>query len=542
MPGHQPDQHQIPQIAPLSASPRDIFHLNPPQSFAYTDFVIKAPLPQLPDGMPAETARRKYPRTRLKRLIRAVEARLGGRRCFFSELQPKDRKQESQFEFVMANIERDAMRNEYGPTVKLTLPILPASAVPIYQEMLRQERRGSARMDANLGHITGVAFNGEIHTCPAGDSRIQALSDGSSQQHGLMRTSFMPLLSSSPNIRDALFEHSREELEELVRNDLLFRSACEYHHRLVQKDLRQMYRCYLRYVGRQPGMHLWTWLEVTHEARRLIKMTFIQQLKNWMQQQPGIKFDFQDVTGTVLDLQLRYLTSQARHFDPIPTQASPQFQTELHRQHVIAAMLRQRRILREWTTSIARRSSVRDGERYRREGEHILDMWTGTVEEYEAFKERNRKENTVITAGMLPMATQLRVRAPRAQVQSHARVHEKQQSPDGAQRPLHVQEQAQVPMPAQGQEQPDTDLGADACARTGPGAGGACGGSARARPNPRTRLVARARAVADRRSNARATPGAVATTRGATNISCTRADATSGDEGIGHTIATTNGR
>ncbi|EXJ72733.1 uncharacterized protein A1O5_03880 [Cladophialophora psammophila CBS 110553] len=466
----------------MSDSPRDTFHLNPPQSFAYTDFVIKAPLPRLPHGMPAETARRKYPRTRLKRLIRAVEARLGRHRCFFSELQPKDQKKESQFEvsklyasyevehwpgalaqfdwtqFVMANIERDAMRNEYGPTVKLTLPILPASAVPIYQEMLRQERSESARMDANLGRITGVAYNGDIRTYPAGDSRRQALCDGPIQQHGLMRTSFMPLLSSSPNIRDALFEHSREELEELVRNDQLFRRACEYHQRIVQKDLRQMYRCYLRCIGRQPGMHLWTWLEVTHEARRLIKMTFIQQLKNWIQQQPSIKFDFQDVTETVLDLQLRYLTSRARHFDPIPTQASPQFQTELHRKHVIAAMLRQRRILREWTTSIARRSSVRDGERYRREGEHILDMWTGTVEEYETFNERNRKENTVTTAGMLPMATQLRVRPPRAQVQSHARVHEKQQSPDGAQLPLQVQGQAQVQMPAQGPEQPRTQI------------------------------------------------------------------------------------
>ncbi|KIY00510.1 uncharacterized protein Z520_04195 [Fonsecaea multimorphosa CBS 102226] len=469
----------------MSASSKDVFRLDPPQRFAYTDFVIRAPLPRLPPGMPAETAMRKYPRTRLKRLIKVVEARLGRRRCFFSECQPRDQKKESQFaisklyamyevghwpgalaqydwtQFVMANIERDALRNEYGQSVKLTLPMLPASAVPIYQEMLRQENSDSARIDVNSGHIAGVMFKGQVRSYPEEDSSRQPRRESPDQPHGLVRTPFVPPLSSSPNMRDALSELSSEQLQELVRDDQMFRTAYEYHQRVVQKELKQMYRFYLRCVCRQPGMHLFTWQEVVHEARTMIKLTFIQQLEKWRQQQPDIRFDIQDSTGTIVDLQLRYLISRVRHFDPIPAQASHQFRTELTRKHQIAAMLRQRRILREWTTAIAERSSVRDGERYRREGEHIMDMWTGAVEEYEAFNERNRKENVVLTAGMIPMASQLRVRASAAQVQTPGSGERQQWLQVGSSQPSpHSREQGESPMPTrgEGQEQPHTQL------------------------------------------------------------------------------------
>ena len=127
----------------MSTSLQEVFRINPPGAFAYTDFVIQAPFPRLPQGMAWDVAPDKYLRTRLKRLIRNVEARLGRNRCFFSECQPRDKKKESQLEvtklyalyevehwpdalayyewtqFVIANMERDATMEHLGPDTKL---------------------------------------------------------------------------------------------------------------------------------------------------------------------------------------------------------------------------------------------------------------------------------------------------------------------------------------------------------------------------------------------------------------------------------------
>lgn len=117
----------------MASSSKDLFHLDPPEAFTYRDFVITAPYPRVPKGLTEDVAKTKYPRTRMKRLVERVEARLGKGRCFFSEFQPKDKKKASQFEiaklfalyevehwpgavaqyewtqFVFANIERDAL-------------------------------------------------------------------------------------------------------------------------------------------------------------------------------------------------------------------------------------------------------------------------------------------------------------------------------------------------------------------------------------------------------------------------------------------------
>ncbi len=131
------------QPAASSMSTKDIFRVDPPQDFRYTDFVIQAPTPRVPQGMNQATAKIQYPRSRLKRLIRVVEARLGKTRCFFSECQRRDKKKDTQFEitrlyalhevehwpgalaqyewtqFVIANMERDASREQLGVDVKL---------------------------------------------------------------------------------------------------------------------------------------------------------------------------------------------------------------------------------------------------------------------------------------------------------------------------------------------------------------------------------------------------------------------------------------
>jgi hypothetical protein len=117
-----------------------VFHFDPPQPFAYTDFVIHAPHPRLPTGITEEVAKKKYPKTRLKRLVRVVELQVGTKCCFFDECQPRDQKGKqhvvtklyalyevehwpgaaAQFDwtkFVLANLERDQTRERYGPEV-----------------------------------------------------------------------------------------------------------------------------------------------------------------------------------------------------------------------------------------------------------------------------------------------------------------------------------------------------------------------------------------------------------------------------------------
>lgn len=128
----------------MSCSPNSVFRLDPPQPFAYTDWVIKIPTPLVPQGMSAETAKEKYKTQRLKRLIKAVETRVGRYRCFYTECHSGSQSLPSQIEvtklyaihevghwlgafaqlewtsFVMANMEYDATRREYGRDANIT--------------------------------------------------------------------------------------------------------------------------------------------------------------------------------------------------------------------------------------------------------------------------------------------------------------------------------------------------------------------------------------------------------------------------------------
>jgi hypothetical protein len=129
--------------ASTTSSPREFFQLNPPQAFTYNDFVIFVSRPRAPQGMSLAEAELKYARTRLDRLIRHVEARLGRKRCFFSEVEPRKNRKETQLEvtklyaycevahwpnalahyqwtqFVMASIEYDAMSDCFEPGIML---------------------------------------------------------------------------------------------------------------------------------------------------------------------------------------------------------------------------------------------------------------------------------------------------------------------------------------------------------------------------------------------------------------------------------------
>ena len=126
------------KLATMSTSSKDVFRCNPPRILTVRDWVIRASMPRIPRDKTEDFAKTEYPRTRLKRLIRTVEARLGKNRCFFNEWQPKDKKKDSQFEvtklyalyevehwpgaldhyewtqFVIANMERDGAIEDHS--------------------------------------------------------------------------------------------------------------------------------------------------------------------------------------------------------------------------------------------------------------------------------------------------------------------------------------------------------------------------------------------------------------------------------------------
>lgn len=136
------------------SSEDDLFRLDPPKPFKYTDWVIRMPKPGIRDFLSPETAKQEYLANRLGLLITAVTARFGNDQCYFSEVSPHGSdgsvinkpvtKNPRHFEvtklyaihevhhwpgafgqlewthFVMANLEHDALCREYGPEANIS--------------------------------------------------------------------------------------------------------------------------------------------------------------------------------------------------------------------------------------------------------------------------------------------------------------------------------------------------------------------------------------------------------------------------------------
>ena len=69
------------------SSTKDIYRLDPPQRFSYSDWVINIPKSRFHPDTPEDTARQLYREIRLKRLTHAIDTRFGSGRCFYSFLE-----------------------------------------------------------------------------------------------------------------------------------------------------------------------------------------------------------------------------------------------------------------------------------------------------------------------------------------------------------------------------------------------------------------------------------------------------------------------
>ncbi|OCT53428.1 hypothetical protein CLCR_09547 [Cladophialophora carrionii] len=283
--------------------------------------------------------------------------------------------------------------------------MLPSSALPKYQEMMRQEGSDLTRRVQPPGQINGVVSGGGRRVYTSHDTRRNELHDRPTAHHLSERAQLMVRLPDLPDIRRTLFEIPSGQLQAISRSDRLYRSTCDSHKSWVQKESKSLTSHYIRCLGRGPDANLLTWPELKAEARKLMGSTLYQQIIQWTRQQPNLNFKLGDGTELV-DRQLSFLTIRMNHHDPIPHTASIQVQTERTRKHRIVAMLQQRQNLREWTIAVAEQARLCVGQRYRKELDHVLDFWTGKVESLEEFTERNRKENTGLRSDMLPVGAQ----------------------------------------------------------------------------------------------------------------------------------------
>ncbi|KAL2431811.1 hypothetical protein ABEF95_014071 [Exophiala dermatitidis] len=162
--------------------------LETPHPFAYTDWVVNIPVPQIPRDVPYGQMH-ELDQVILKRLVRAVESRTGRNRCFYEFLvhpSQYNQKRPSQIRvtglyafyqvkhwpgafaqlewtsFVFANIEYDNMIRIHGAGINLMLPILPMTALPTFQAMKKDQDQLLARICSEQGKTIGEVVEGQM--------------------------------------------------------------------------------------------------------------------------------------------------------------------------------------------------------------------------------------------------------------------------------------------------------------------------------------------------------------------------------------------
>ncbi len=315
--------------------------------------------------------------------------------------------------------------------------MLPASALPIYEKMVRHEGLGQLKISTQSGQVNGVAGGGRYLVYAVDDPRRHELHDRPSAHHIVKETPSLaqpvPSQATLAGGGDPL-GYTDAQLHEVVISDQKFQELVPLHQAWVTKEYKQLCYSFSRYLARKPNMHLKTWDQVTREARAELKRRFDLYMQHIHQHFPEVLGDMSDTLDSLANVQFKVFLAYYRHKYPIPTDALPELQADIRRKHSVTAMLRQRQLLRQWTTQAAHRAGVHDGERYRKEKDRIMDLWTGHVEDFATFDERNRLGNIQLTAEMLPLAAPTVIVAPQAQEQDQTQPPSQLQSQgrDGA--------------------------------------------------------------------------------------------------------------
>ena len=289
-------------------------------------------------------------------------------------------------------------------TPRYEVPTLPHSALAIYQEMARQKGYTGTMSNLRAGQVGGAVYQGNVRFYMPEDPRRHELPQRPDHHH---LSKYIPQTADAAipqDNRGAVVELTDAQIQEIVRSDQKSTLMIGLHNDFVQKEAKVIRGCFVRLFGRRAELLSKTWDELFQAARAKITSILTTSLHRWRHENPDLQHNWHDTSGTLLDAHLRFFISSSLSKEPIPTHASPQLQKELERRHKILAMMRQRKLLRGLTTEVKNASRVRDGMQYRREPKQIIDMWTGIMEDYGTFNERNRRENTGLTADQLQLA------------------------------------------------------------------------------------------------------------------------------------------
>lgn len=194
-------------------------------------------------------------------------------------------------------------------------------------------------------------------------------------------------------------------IQTVVESDMHFQGVCDQHQSFVEQEVKKLRVCFLRCLSREEDAHRFTWGELKEQATDELEALFLEQAAQWHAERPEIPHDYDDTSGTLVDQQLRYLISRIKHRDPLTAGSGMASAKALQRRYALAAMVRQRQILTAWDKEMTDMATERSGIRYRREGDHVLDAWEGTIMTADEFDDKMKTRGpSGFTAASIPLA------------------------------------------------------------------------------------------------------------------------------------------
>jgi hypothetical protein len=319
-----------------------------------------------------------------------------------------------------------------------TEPVLAPAAVPVFEEMVRREGGGKARLKFDL-----APARGELLGQHRVDYAINNPQHGGSQladtgQHLEQRARSLPALSQSPSPpvasepsplpqpahailglvtsfaarpsaqnAAAAFTQAQwnTQVDKLVRDKKRCAKMINEQYSHIAKYEIHLLRVFERLIGREPELQTVSWDEITAAAEDEFRSVLMRTVESFREKNAQIRFG-EIIPAAILTVQSYDFEQVFRARHPIPPGATPDLVEEIRLKHKFLAGIQQKGVLRRWFNEYGEDARTPSGIRYRRLEGGVLDYWTGKLEDFVEFDERNRWENTGLTADMLPFVDQ----------------------------------------------------------------------------------------------------------------------------------------
>lgn len=294
------------------------------------------------------------------------------------------------------------------------MPVLPAAALPVYEEMKQHQDSELASMCAETGLTVGRLVGRDISlyaldnpappdSSPLGrdakseaDTRVDGSTRGQEEADNAMdeRSDDSKASNTQSQSLDAeplgqSPKHAKGQIPPSAHphREGGYARHCKDHQKWVQHTLAKLINLSTRIVCRSPDTQKLPWAACSRRGRANVQQIFDQAYRKWRacnEQLVEAVGETKPETGGAqsgcLSFQLAYLVAQAVSSDPIPDGECERRRHDRRRRHVLVAMARQRNILAHWRLELRDMAAERTGLRYRRESGFVLDLWTGAIQ------------------------------------------------------------------------------------------------------------------------------------------------------------------